>query len=345
VFLQLNEVSGQPNRISVWVHGDGSDHFANVWIQDSAGQVWQVPLGQVFHTGWRKMTGRIDVDQDWPWSSISGPDNDQVDYPIQFYAFVLDDFSQTFVGDGTIYIDDIELYFSENPEATEAPAIPVAQAIEERAAPSLTATPSAEVPALEGNVGRILYTSGNTLLTADPSWGIPLELGTASSNSCNNNPTLITGQSFGVYRGYFCGLSGPSTCQSPNGQMELVLNVQNREMTVNLRAVGDETNGEFIYSGSVDASEGMQWSPDSQSFVWVVADTMFRGFVSGGYQQLFAPVYNPIIGTDSQTVLYRKPVGPGVNDVWIARLDGSSETNITNNLSIDKKCAVWTTGN
>lgn len=347
VFLQLNDVPGEPNQVSAWVYGDGEGHFANIWIRDNAGQIWQVPLGQVFHTGWRKMTGSIDVDQEWPWSSISGPDNGKVDYPIQFYAFVLDDFNQTYIGEGTIYVDNIEMSFS-NGERAETTPTQVIQATE-NANPSTNATPASVASPTQatfnGDVGRVLYTSGSTLLTTDPSWSAAVELGTFSSNSCGNSPTLITGQSFKAYRGYFCALSGPSTCQSPDGQKELIINVQNTQMTVNLRAVGDSTNGEFIYSGSVDSAEGMQWAPNSQSFVWVSADTMFRGFVSGGYQQLYGPVYNPIIWTDSQTVLYRKPVGPGVNDVWVANLDGSGETNITNNASIDKKCAVWILNN
>ncbi|MFT5197219.1 MAG: hypothetical protein ACI85U_004260 [Candidatus Promineifilaceae bacterium] len=345
VFLQLNSVSGTPNTISVWVYGDGSGHFLNAWIRDSNQQIWQVPMGQVFHTGWRKMTGAIQVGQDWPWSHISGPNNDKIDYPITFYSLVFDDYNNAYTGDGTIYIDDIET------STQNLADIPTIQPKEPTAVPGAVANPTA-IPGAEtvaqpfdGNVGRIIYTSGNVLLTTDPAWSAAVELGTASNTSCSGSPSLITGQSFGVYRGFFCPLAGPSTCTSPNEQTELLINVQGSQMTVNVRPVGDVSDGEFIYDGSVDKAEGMRWAPNSQSFVWVAVDTMFRGFVAGGYQQLYGPIYNPIISPDSQSVLYRKPVGPGVNDVWVAQLDGSGETNVTNNLSIDKSCAVWATGN
>jgi hypothetical protein len=53
------------------------------------------------------MTGMIDTDQDWPWTHISGPDNEIIDYPIRFRGFVLDDINNAFVGQGAIYLDDL----------------------------------------------------------------------------------------------------------------------------------------------------------------------------------------------------------------------------------------------
>ena len=107
VFLQERPLEGRPNAIRAWVYGDGQGHFLNVWIRDSAGQTWQVPLGQVTHTGWREMVGLIDPGQEWPWTHISGPDNGRVDYPIRFAALVLDDYPDTFQGKGVIYVDAI----------------------------------------------------------------------------------------------------------------------------------------------------------------------------------------------------------------------------------------------
>ena len=345
VFLQVNPIAGTPNSISAWVYGDGSGHFANAWIRDSNQQIWQVPLGQVFHTGWQQMTGAIDEDQDWPWTHISGPDNNRVDYPIEFYAFVLDDFNAAYEGDGTIYVDDIQAQTQNLANVpTVQPQEPTAVAGNGNDNPSPTATPSteSETPAFSGDIGRIMYTAGDRLFTTDPSWSAGEELGQASNTSCSGSPTLATGETFNAYRGFFCSLASPTLCTSPNGQKELVINIQGSQMTINVRNAGDtSTNGEFIYEGSVDKAEGMRWAPDSQSYIWVAGDTMFRGFAAGGFQQLYGPVYNPIISPDSQTVLYRKPVGPGVNDVWVANLDGSGETNVTNDLSIDKSCAVW----
>ncbi len=107
VFLQLNDISGSPDALQAWVYGDGVGHYLNAWVLDSDGQTWQVPLGNISHTGWKQVTGRIATGQDWPWTHISGPDNGQVDYPLTFRAFVLDDVNAGYSGSGEIFIDDL----------------------------------------------------------------------------------------------------------------------------------------------------------------------------------------------------------------------------------------------
>jgi hypothetical protein len=109
VFNQLRDIAGQPNQLAVWVYGDSSNVYLNAWIVDNEGQGWSVPLGQVSHSGWQMMTGQIDTDQGWPWGTVYGPDNGQVDYPIQFAAFALDDPANDFVGQGAIYLDDLSV--------------------------------------------------------------------------------------------------------------------------------------------------------------------------------------------------------------------------------------------
>jgi serine/threonine protein kinase len=107
VFQQSHPISGQPTNITAWVYGDGSGHFLNLWVKDNGGQVWQVPLGRVTHTGWQQMIGTLDVNQEWPWTHISGPDNGRVDFPVSFEALVLDDNPDPSTGQGTLYIDDL----------------------------------------------------------------------------------------------------------------------------------------------------------------------------------------------------------------------------------------------
>jgi hypothetical protein len=109
VFLQTNNISGNPTTLDMWVYGDGAGHYLNVWIVDNEGQTWQVPLGRVTHSGWSLMSGQIAVGQNWPWTHISGPNNEVVDYPIRFRAFVLDDLANDYVGDGVIYLDDLSV--------------------------------------------------------------------------------------------------------------------------------------------------------------------------------------------------------------------------------------------
>jgi hypothetical protein len=107
VFLQFNDISGQPTGLNLWVYGDGTGHYLNIWVIDSEGQTWQVPMGRVTHTGWAQMSGEIDTDQDWPWTHISGPNNEEIDYPIRFRGFALDDVNNAFNGQGDIYLDDL----------------------------------------------------------------------------------------------------------------------------------------------------------------------------------------------------------------------------------------------
>lgn len=107
VFLQSRQLAGRPNAISAWVYGDGAGHFLNVWLKDAAGQTWQMSFGQIKHTGWQQMTAVLNPGQPWPSGHISGPNNNTIDYPISFQGLVLDDGSDDFRGQGTIYIDDL----------------------------------------------------------------------------------------------------------------------------------------------------------------------------------------------------------------------------------------------
>lgn len=106
VFLNPVLLGGQPNTISAWVYGDGSGHLINAWIEDAQQQVWAVHLGTVSYAGWQQLSGFIDADRPWPSGKVSGPDNDAIDYPIRFYAIVLDR-PGTGPLAGQVYLDDI----------------------------------------------------------------------------------------------------------------------------------------------------------------------------------------------------------------------------------------------
>ncbi len=107
VFLQSRPLAGDPNAISVWVYGDNSGHYLNLWLKDARGQTWQMSFGQIDHTGWRELTAILDPGQPWPAGHVSGPDNGVIDYPITFQALVLDDAPDSYSGSGTIYLDDL----------------------------------------------------------------------------------------------------------------------------------------------------------------------------------------------------------------------------------------------
>jgi len=166
VFLQTHPIAGQPTRLTAWVYGDGSGHFLNAWIKDRGGQVWQVPLGRVTHTGWQQMIGFLDTNQAWPWSHISGPDNGAIDYPVSFLALVLDDFPDSFTGNGTLYIDDLRA----DSEAASVPGGGSGPA----GGPTPTARAAASPPpagSLTGNIAFAVYNAGigsYTLYTVRP---------------------------------------------------------------------------------------------------------------------------------------------------------------------------------
>lgn len=104
-------LSGQPAGLRAWVYGDGAGHFLNAWIKDSAGEIRQYTFGRVFHQGWQQMTARFDDGAGWPNGTISGPDNGKLDFPVQFYAFVFDGVPDGAASRGTIYLDDISVFY------------------------------------------------------------------------------------------------------------------------------------------------------------------------------------------------------------------------------------------
>ncbi len=330
VFLQLNSISGTPNTVQVWVYGDGSGHFLNVWILDSAGETWQVPLGRVTHTGWQQMTGFIATGQDWPWGHISGPSNDKVDYPITFRGFVFDDVNNSYTGSGVIYLDDLTV------TTGSVDSIPTASPL----SPNPTATTA--VTTNTGDVGRIIYTSGSSLLTTDPAWSSPQELGSYASDSCSSPATTVAGQNFNLYYGNYCNIgdTGTSVCASPNRQYEVITNYVSGSHSIVIRPTGSEEL-RFVYQGSLNLSEGIRWSPLSDSFLFVIDNTVYRAFLGGNYTSISTSATTPIFSPDGSQILFRRPVGPGVNDIFVSNADGSNLRNVTNVTAVDKRCPAW----
>jgi len=149
VFKQSRGIGGEPNTIGAWVYGDGSGHFLNIWVQDSQSQIWSVHLGQVGSAGWKQMVGWLSPDQPWPSGHISGPDNGVVDYPVRFYALVLDRPARG-PQKGQLYVDDITAWRGNvpAPAPTSAPTPVPTVATGGTATPVgvATATAPAELP-------------------------------------------------------------------------------------------------------------------------------------------------------------------------------------------------------
>jgi hypothetical protein len=132
VFLAQPAValSGQPTGLVAWVYGNGSGHFLNVWVQDAAGETRQYTFGRLTHQGWQQMTSWFDERRGWPNTHVDGPDNGKLDYPVRFYAVVLDSVPHGQASEGMIFLDEVFTTQQPIPEpaseptATPKPAYP-----------------------------------------------------------------------------------------------------------------------------------------------------------------------------------------------------------------------------
>jgi len=153
-------IPGEPEALTIWVYGDGSNHYLNVWVIDSKKEVRQFTFGQIKHKdSWQPMTAKLDTSAPWPQDHISGPDNGKLDYPIKLYALVLDSVSGT-PSKGVIYLDELVVGEAEASATTPAPGnTPLATGTAIATTAAATAT-----PASVQLTGHIIYAAaaGNT---------------------------------------------------------------------------------------------------------------------------------------------------------------------------------------
>jgi hypothetical protein len=81
---------GAPDALTLWVYGDGSGHYLNVWVKDAAGQMRQFSFGRVTHRGWQQMTAPLDPSAPWPQTYIAGPDSNKLTPPLSLVGLMLD---------------------------------------------------------------------------------------------------------------------------------------------------------------------------------------------------------------------------------------------------------------
>ena len=92
--------------LRAWVRGDGASLLLSALIEDKQGELWQVFLDQVSGTEWTQLDGYIG-DTTWPSGVLRNRGNSEVDFPIRLIGFLVDDATPSFVGAGTIYVDDV----------------------------------------------------------------------------------------------------------------------------------------------------------------------------------------------------------------------------------------------
>ncbi len=99
---------GQPYAIGAWVYGDGSSHGLKVWLRDTEGEVLQFMLGPAGAPGWHFL--RVPIGGEVEAGNVIVPGgNRRIDFPAALQAIVLDDLVDSFVGEGTIWIDSLAL--------------------------------------------------------------------------------------------------------------------------------------------------------------------------------------------------------------------------------------------
>jgi hypothetical protein len=333
VYRQATAIGGEPNAISLWVYGDGSGHFLNVWIEDAKKQVWSVHLGRVGPAGWQEMTGRIAPDRPWPSGHVSGPQDEVIDYPIRFYGLVLD---RPAAGPkaGTIYLDELSVGQVEAPAPGESTE-------------TIGPAPSSG--------GRIVFTvqvnERYSLYATDPSWETMVKLGDTDQahSTCAEGDTATTleGLTIHLRPPERCSIAGTvDSCPSPNGQFKVnTSRTQGSDYQITLWRTSDNKMLEAIYTGPLNIHPGMNWSPDSSHFLFTVGQSVYRADVDQAGYRIILPFKHdtwPLQYTpDGAFVYYLKPVSGKISDVFLARPDGTGERNLTRSPIAIKLCPRW----
>lgn len=99
-------IAGEPYGLGLWIYGDSSGNTVRFWLRDAEGEVLQYSLGTVGGLGWHFRSAPIGGKVE-PGNRVTPGGNGQLDFPVSFVAFVLDDAPDSFVGSGTIYFDDL----------------------------------------------------------------------------------------------------------------------------------------------------------------------------------------------------------------------------------------------
>ncbi len=96
------------NGMTAWVYGNGSGHYLNAWVTDSAGTEWAFTFGRITFTGWKQLVAKFDLAPGWPNSAIAPTNRTKITMPmVSFNALVLDAVPHNQASQGVIFLDDI----------------------------------------------------------------------------------------------------------------------------------------------------------------------------------------------------------------------------------------------
>ena len=156
----------------------------------------------------------------------------------------------------------------------------------------------------------------------------------------------LEGNTFNLYWGYRCGVAKLAECASPDGQFKVILWKQDKQWSMSVRQVSDDSVVGPAYAGE-DLSNKIQmmWSPDSRYFYFGLNRELHRASpYESGYQAIAGDVYQPSLSPDGSMIMYLKPSGAaGGYDIMVIDATGprNEPVNVTNSPDIDKLCPRW----
>ncbi|MBX7251616.1 MAG: hypothetical protein K1X50_06495, partial [Candidatus Promineofilum sp.] len=83
---------------------------------------------------------------------------------------------------------------------------------------------------------------------------------------------------------------GQANCASPNGQYQVIMGRPDGG-TRNVSLISPANpNGDFIFNRAVDPTEGILWSPNSNSFLIVIGDEVVQVFTDLSFRTVVSSV-------------------------------------------------------
>jgi serine/threonine protein kinase len=222
---------------------------------------------------------------------------------------------------------------------------------------NVTAEPTSKPTSAAGPVlgaGTILYTiqtdMGYYLAKTSPTAAKGELLGptTYDNSTCSSSGAAQTldGVTYNLYWGYRCGVAKLAECASPDGQFKVVLWKQDKQWSMSVHQVSDDSTVGPSYAGEDLSTEiQMMWSPDSRYFYFALGKELHRASpFEAGYQAIASDVYQPSLSPDGSMMMYLKPSGAaGGYDIMVINATGlrNEPVNVTNAADIEKLCPRW----
>jgi hypothetical protein len=167
-----------------------------------------------------------------------------------------------------------------------------------------------------------------------------------STCSASGVAKTLEGETFNLYWGYRCGVVKLAECASPDGQFKIVLWKQDKQWSLSVRQVSDDSAVGASYAGEDLSNEvPIMWAPDSRYFYFALKKELHRASpYEAGYHAIAGDIFQPFLSPDGSMMMYLKPSGAaGGYDIMVISATGprSEPTNVTNAPDIEKLCPRW----